>query len=101
MYLDLCGEYSASMFSHPHPVITKAMHSALDSGFGLVVVNRFEGRLAALFCSRFPSIEKIGSPIREQRRISPLLRLSRLGEEEHHNCVQGRIPWRIGHLQQG
>lgn len=58
-YLDLCGEYSAGMFGHSHPVITKAMHSAIDNGFALGGVNRFEGRLAKLFCSCFPSIEKI------------------------------------------
>ncbi|CZR61354.1 related to acetylornithine aminotransferase [Phialocephala subalpina] len=58
-YLDLCGEYSAGMFGHSHPVITKAMHSAIDSGFALGGVNRFEGRLAKLFCDRFASIEKI------------------------------------------
>lgn len=47
------------MFGHSHPVITKAMHSAIDSGFALGGVNKFEGRLAQLFCSRFSSIEKI------------------------------------------
>lgn len=47
------------MFGHSHPVITKVMHSAIDSGYALGGVNRFEGRLAALFCSRFSSIEKI------------------------------------------
>ena len=58
-YLDLCGEYSAGMFGHSHPVITKAMHSAIDSGYALGGVNQFEGRLAKLFCSRFSSIDKI------------------------------------------
>jgi glutamate-1-semialdehyde 2,1-aminomutase len=58
-YLDLCGEYSAGLFGHSHPVITKAMHTAIDDGFALGGVNRFEGRLAQLFCSRFSSIDKI------------------------------------------
>jgi glutamate-1-semialdehyde 2,1-aminomutase len=58
-YLDLCGEYSAGMFGHSHPIITKAMHSAIDSGVALGGVNRYEGRLAKLFCSHFSSIEKI------------------------------------------
>ncbi|TVY22686.1 Beta-phenylalanine transaminase [Lachnellula hyalina] len=58
-YLDLCGEYSAGMFGHSHPVITKAMHAAIDSGFALGGVNQFEGRLAQLLCSRFSSIDKI------------------------------------------
>lgn len=58
-YLDLCGEYSAGMFGHSHPVITQAMHAAIDSGFALGGVNKFEGRLAQLFCSRFAGIDKI------------------------------------------
>jgi glutamate-1-semialdehyde 2,1-aminomutase len=58
-YLDLCGEYSAALFGHSHPVITAAMHKAIDSGYALGGVNKYEGRLASLFCSRFPSIEKI------------------------------------------
>jgi glutamate-1-semialdehyde 2,1-aminomutase len=58
-YLDLCGEYSAGLFGHSHPVITKAMHAAIDDGFALGGVNRLEGRLAQLFCSRFSSIDKI------------------------------------------
>lgn len=58
-YLDLCGEYSAGMFGHSHPVISKAMHLAIDNGYALGGVNQFEGRLAKLFCSRFADIEKI------------------------------------------
>lgn len=58
-YLDLCGEYSAGMFGHSHPVISKAMHCAIDQGFALGGVNAFEGRLAKLFCSRFANIEQI------------------------------------------
>jgi glutamate-1-semialdehyde 2,1-aminomutase len=58
-YLDLCGEYSAGMFGHSNPIITKAMHEAIDNGYALGGVNAFEGRLANLFTSRFESIEKI------------------------------------------
>ncbi|TVY71364.1 Beta-phenylalanine transaminase [Lachnellula suecica] len=58
-YLDLCAEYSAGLFGHSHPVITKAMHDAIDNGFALGGANHFEGRMAQLFCSRFPSIDKI------------------------------------------
>ncbi|KAK0121733.1 hypothetical protein ONS95_010019 [Cadophora gregata] len=47
------------MFGHSHPVITNAMHAAIDSGFALGGVIKFEGRLAQLFCSRFASIDKI------------------------------------------
>ena len=58
-YLDLCGEYSAGMFGHSHPVITKAMHDAIDKGFALGSVNQYEGKLGRLVCERFPSIEKV------------------------------------------
>jgi glutamate-1-semialdehyde 2,1-aminomutase len=58
-YLDLCGEYSAGLFGHSHLATSKAMHAAIDDGFALGGVNRFEGRLAQLFCSRFSSIDKI------------------------------------------
>ncbi len=58
-YLDLCAEYSACAFGHSHPIIKKAMHDAIDEGFSLGAVNRFEGRLAELIVSRFPSIDKI------------------------------------------
>lgn len=58
-YLDLCGEYSAGMFGHSNPIITKAMHDAIDNGYALGGVNAFEGRLASLFVERFKSIEKI------------------------------------------
>lgn len=58
-YLDLCGEYSAGMFGHSHLVITQAMHKAIDSGYALGGVNKYEGHLAQLFCSRFQSIDKI------------------------------------------
>ena len=58
-YLDLCGEYSAGMFGHSHPIITQAMHKAIDSSYALGGVNKYEGHLAQLFCSRFQSIDKI------------------------------------------
>jgi glutamate-1-semialdehyde 2,1-aminomutase len=35
------------------------MHKAIDSGYALGGVNKYEGRLAQLFCSRFKSIDKI------------------------------------------
>ncbi|KAJ9130774.1 Beta-transaminase [Pleurostoma richardsiae] len=58
-YLDLCGEYSAGLFGHSHPVIRKAMHDAIDGGFALGSVNAYEGKLGSLICERFPSIEKV------------------------------------------
>lgn len=47
------------MFGHSNPIITKAMHEAIDNGYALGGVNAYEGRLANLFTSRFQSIDKI------------------------------------------
>lgn len=59
--LDLYSEYSAGMFGHSHPVVTNAMHKAIDE-YALGGVNRYEERLAQLFCSRIESIDKIRFP---------------------------------------
>ena len=58
-YLDMCGEYSAGLFGHSHPVIQKAMVTAIQDGVALGGVNKYEGRVAQLLCARFPSIERI------------------------------------------
>ncbi|KIW40445.1 uncharacterized protein PV06_07646 [Exophiala oligosperma] len=58
-YLDLCAEYSACMFGHSHPVIKRAIHDAVEQGFALGGVNRYEGRLAKLFCDRFKTMDKV------------------------------------------
>ncbi|KIX07429.1 uncharacterized protein Z518_02082 [Rhinocladiella mackenziei CBS 650.93] len=58
-YLDLCGEYSACMFGHSYPAIKKAMHDAIDQGYGLGALNKYEGKLASLFCRRFKTMDKI------------------------------------------
>lgn len=58
-YLDLCGEYTAGLFGHSDPTIQKALKAALKNGVSLAAVGETETKLAALLCSRFPSIELI------------------------------------------
>lgn len=58
-YLDLCGEYSAGLFGHSEKRILDAVKSAMDRGINLAAVGENEGRLAALICGRFPSVEQV------------------------------------------
>jgi glutamate-1-semialdehyde 2,1-aminomutase len=58
-YLDFLGEYTAGLYGHSHPVIVKAIRDALADGIVLGAPNRYEGRLAASLCERFPSIERV------------------------------------------
>jgi glutamate-1-semialdehyde 2,1-aminomutase len=58
-YLDFLGEYTAALYGHSHPVIVKAIRDALADGIVLGAPNRYEGRLAASLCERFPSIERV------------------------------------------
>lgn len=58
-YLDLCGEYSACMFGHSHPVLNKAMHETIEEGFALGAVNKYEGKLSSLFCKNYKVMEKV------------------------------------------
>jgi glutamate-1-semialdehyde 2,1-aminomutase len=58
-YLDFLGEYTAGLYGHSHPVIVKAIRDALADGIVLGAPNRYEGRLAACLCERFPSIERV------------------------------------------
>ena len=58
-YLNLLGEYTAGVFGHSHPAITKAVKQALDAGINLSAHNSKEGELARLISERFPAIEKV------------------------------------------
>jgi len=58
-YLDLCGEYSAGLFGHSERRILEAVKAAMDRGINLAAVGENEGRLAALICGRFPSVEQV------------------------------------------
>ncbi|MBR0679241.1 aspartate aminotransferase family protein [Roseomonas eburnea] len=58
-YLDLCGEYTAGLFGHSETRILDAVKSAMDRGINLAAVGENEGRLAALICGRFPSVDQV------------------------------------------
>jgi glutamate-1-semialdehyde 2,1-aminomutase len=58
-YLDLLGEYTAGLFGHSEARIITAVKGALDRGINLAAVGENEGRLAALMCGRFPSLERV------------------------------------------
>jgi glutamate-1-semialdehyde 2,1-aminomutase len=58
-YADFCGEYTAGLFGHSEPRIQAALHAAIDRGLNLASVGEREGRLAALLCARFPSLERV------------------------------------------
>jgi glutamate-1-semialdehyde 2,1-aminomutase len=58
-YLDLCGEYTAGLFGHSETRILDAVKAAMDRGINLASVGENEGKLAALICGRFPSVEQV------------------------------------------
>ncbi|MBM3532661.1 MAG: aspartate aminotransferase family protein [Alphaproteobacteria bacterium] len=58
-YIDFLGEYTAGIYGHSHPVIRKAIDRALDDGINRGAHNQMEGKLAALICARFPTIELV------------------------------------------
>jgi len=58
-YADFLNDFTAGLYGHSHPVIRQAMAEALEAGLTLGSHNRYEQRLAALVCERFPSIELV------------------------------------------
>ena len=58
-YADFLNDFSAGLYGHSHPVIRQAMVEALEAGLTLGGHNRYEEKLAALVCARFPSIELV------------------------------------------
>src|SRR5580658_10457657 len=58
-YVDLLGEYSAGLYGHSHPVIVRAMTTALAEGINRGAHTRYEVDLAQELCGRFPSVERV------------------------------------------
>jgi len=58
-YSDFLNDFTAGLYGHSHPVIRQAMAEALEAGLSLGGHNRYEEKLAALVCGRFPSIELV------------------------------------------
>ena len=58
-YVDFLGEYTAGIYGHSHPVIRKAIESALDRGWNYGGHSGLEATLAKTVCERFPAIELV------------------------------------------
>jgi len=58
-YIDILGEYSAGLYGHSNPVIGRAIVEALAAGVTFGAPNLYEAPLAEVFCSRFPSVERV------------------------------------------
>ena len=58
-YTGFRRRFSAGLYGHSHPVIREALLAALDGGMAFGSASPYEGRLAALVCARFPSIERV------------------------------------------
>ena len=58
-YVDFLGEYTAGLYGHSHPVDPRGDPRALDDGLSFGAPNRYEARLAAVICERFPSVELV------------------------------------------
>ncbi|MFO1028031.1 MAG: aminotransferase class III-fold pyridoxal phosphate-dependent enzyme [Acetobacteraceae bacterium] len=52
-YVDFLGEYTAGLYGHSHPVIRKAIDTALDNGISFGASNMTEARFAKAVCERF------------------------------------------------
>ena len=59
IYTDFLGEYSAGLYGHSNPKITKALKKAVDAGLSFGAPNQWESLLAEAICKRFDSIKKV------------------------------------------
>jgi len=58
-YVDFLSEFTAGIYGHSHPLIRRAIETALDGGLSFGAQNAAEARFAAAVCARFPSIELV------------------------------------------
>lgn len=58
-YVDFVNEHTAGLFGHSDPVISEALHRAIDGGFVLGAPNPFEHRLAEALVGRFAALERV------------------------------------------
>lgn len=57
IYTDLLGEYTAGLYGHSEPIITKAITEAVSRGLSFGSQHEDEVKLAELIKERFPSID--------------------------------------------
>ncbi len=58
-YADFMGEYTAALYGHSDPVITRAVEQALHQGLVRGGANDNEAAFSAAICDRFPAIDKV------------------------------------------
>jgi glutamate-1-semialdehyde 2,1-aminomutase len=58
-YVDFLGEYTAGIYGHNHPVIRRAIESALDNGWNYGGYNAMESQLAEIVTKRFPYMQQV------------------------------------------
>jgi glutamate-1-semialdehyde 2,1-aminomutase len=58
-YVDFLGEFTAGIYGHSPQAVKDAVTDALQDGVNLSAHNRWEGKLAALICGRFASMELV------------------------------------------
>jgi glutamate-1-semialdehyde 2,1-aminomutase len=58
-YVDFLGDFTAGIYGHSFGVVQDAINAALTDGLNLSSHNRWEGRLAALICARFASMQLV------------------------------------------
>src|SRR3984957_19986289 len=61
-YVDFLGDFTAGIYGHSSEVVRDAINAALTDGLNLSSHNCWEGRLAALICARFASMQLVRFP---------------------------------------
>lgn len=58
-YVDFLAEYTAALYGHSHPIITRALTKAMANGLNLSAHTELEAQLATLIVQRFSCIEQV------------------------------------------
>ncbi|MEC7258396.1 MAG: aminotransferase class III-fold pyridoxal phosphate-dependent enzyme, partial [Pseudomonadota bacterium] len=58
-YYDFLGEFTAGIYGHSDPVLTKALHAAIAGGMNLSSQTGGEANLARIIASRFPTFQSL------------------------------------------
>jgi glutamate-1-semialdehyde 2,1-aminomutase len=58
-YIDYIGSWGPMILGHAHPVVTRAIHEAVDRGTSFGAPTEAENELAELIVAAVPSIEKV------------------------------------------
>lgn len=58
-YADFANDFTAGFYGHSDPLITEALHSAIEQGLSFGGLNIHEEKLAREICGRFDSIDRV------------------------------------------